>query len=514
MFIRQKSSGSLTIPPDLYNKWDITQWYRVTHKHLILGATKKGDTLHKIFEIIPDKYYSRKLWKALSNISSPYLLLPEKNIFWHHTHILQFPYFLPLKQLVRRNGISLHLILRLISDLCLSLTALHQANILHMDISADNVFYTEEGHFILGDFSESCFITSAPFPINHQTYSILPPECDTDPPTILSEQYNLGILFYILCNEGNIPPKNFPENIPQNLAIFQGMPEITDALGSILTKMLATNPSDRYADLSLLRQDIDTLLSQLPEQTPYHLHIVDETHSFHQTITTPNTSFFPGISFPFGRKILLKISVLLLGLILLLGGSMILLTNCSPGKHIFCREKNVLRSTDPISSADNPTHIGATSMPASTNDSSTILDIGNKKLNSLTAVFSEHLAFTKVEILLAENNYFTDLEEIAALSNLQELYLSGNQITSTDAFSSLSKLEILVLSDNHCTDLSGLTDLQQLHFLDLSGNHALSEVFILSELTNLNTLILSDTSVTDASIKQLQQSLPHCTIIY
>ncbi len=508
MSIHKKTAFAFSIPPMLCDQWDITEWYRITQKHYIFKAINKKTSTEKVFEIIHDKYFSKKLWNTLSHLSNPSLLLPENITTWKGTHILEFPYYRSLKQLVLRNGISLNLIFQLMIDILISLNTLHQANILHMDISTDNIFYTEEGHFILGDFSESCFLTSAPFPIVNQTHPILAPECITDSPTILSEQYNLGILFYILCNEGNYPPKDFHGRIPQDLTIFQWMPEISESLQFILSKMLASNPSDRYPDLSFLHQDIENLISQLPEQTSYYLKITDESHPFHQTITRPNISFVPN------KKYISKISILFLVLIITIGFRGFTLLRSSVDIQPSFPNKSISESVTHKQYSNNTTIASQTSLLEPIGDSSSILDIGNGKYTSLTTAFPEHLIFTDIQVLLAENNNFTDLEEISALSNLQEIYLSGNQINNTDAFSSLSKLEILILSDNNCTDLSGLTELQQLYFLDLSGNHDLINISVLSNLTKLQTLILSDTSVTESSIRELQTALPQCEIIY
>lgn len=497
------NSNYFSILNILTEEWYIEEWYRITQQHFIFSATNRKDGRYKVLEIIHNDFFSKKVWKTLCQLPNTHLLLPDNITAINGAHLLEFPFYLSLKELVRTKGLSFSSIILLIHDLCQSLLTLHQSGILHMDISVDNIFISEEGHFLLGDFSESCFLTTASSPVSHQTKNIMAPEYKTNPPTPSSEQYSLGILFYILCNDGIPPSDNFHGIIPNDLSVFQSMPEITDSLKAILSKILAPCSSNRYPDLPSLQQAIQMLQSELPDKISYYLYLPDETHMFHQTITTSPV--------PVQKKqnanpiflIPLLFLCLILGLIALKYEKGTVTVHPNKERNIsYDSEEKVATTT-------------AVKPPVETTfEENEILDISNGQHETLVEALPDNLILSDILILFAENNNISNMDEVSALSNIREMYLSGNQIKDTLPFSTLANLEILILSDNNCTDLSGLKELQQLYFLDLSGNKDLSDISILSNLKQLKTLILTDTSVTDLSIHQLQNLLPQCNIIY
>lgn len=504
------------IPECLYNNWDIEQYYRITNRHIVLSAKhKKTNTCH-VLTIIYNPYFHKKLWKDLIRLPDSKLLLPQKIHASKDMHILEFPVCTSLKKLVQKEGISLSKIISLILDLSISLNCLHDAGILHMDISVDNVYMTEAQHFILGDFSESCYQTNASDPLSNPIPLFIAPECQNEPPSVQSEQYQLGILFYQLCNLGNAPPKDFHGIIPQNLPVLQSTPEISDAIRTILSRMLAQDPCKRYSDLSALQQDLKSLSSQNLEQSDYQLFLPDETHSFHQTVTVTasvstevhsNPTYFhlpsfhlPLIQLP-SPAFLIPGFLVFFVLILLFAKSFSTVTNKVEQKVEFSQGETTTGASISIT-ADTPI------------DTDTILDIANKNISSLTSAYPKHLQADTIQILLAENNHISSLCDLSLFPNLREIYLSNNQISDLQDLTVLSDLEVIILSDNCCTNISDLKTLHNLRFLDLSGNTELSEIKDLYPLTSLETLIVSDTSVTEDAVKQLQLVLPKCNIIF
>lgn len=506
MSITANNKESLFLPKKLHEKWDIKQYYRITRTHSIVSAVQRETDTCRILNIIPDPFFSERLWKTLFHLSDTFLLLPVKISLIDDLHILEFPYHTPLKKLVRTEPLPLSQIIQLISDLTESLDTLHKAGILHMDISADNIFYHSDHRFILGDFSESCFLNtlsrSKKDPASYSRIS----ESICESPSIASEQYYLGILFYLLCNDGAAPPDTFCGNIPSDLPALQASPEISEKLHSILSKMLAQNPAGRYQELSLLRQDLESLETSALKKSSYQLFLPDEFHSFHQTVTPVNKN--PETSKHKDR--IFSIPFLVLVILIVTGGMLIRLTGS-----IFNRPHKYSRNDVPAASISTETALTIPQQKQETeNTQNSILDIANRSLSSLLTVYSEGIHPKSIQILLAENNQFTDATDLSSLSALQEVYLSSNQITDTKSFANLTNLKILILSDNQCTTVSGLSTLDQLEFLDLSGNHALTEIQELQNLKKLRTLILSDTAVSLDNIQDLQQSLPECTIIY
>ncbi|MDE6851425.1 MAG: protein kinase [Lachnospiraceae bacterium] len=517
--IHSKPISSLTaIPKIVYENWDIDQYYRITDQHIVVSANHKKTNAHRVLILIPNNYFSKQLWKNLICLPDNKLLLPQKIHGIPNMHILEFPYCTPLKKVVQNEGLSLSQIISLILDLCNSLHCLHNAGILHMDISADNVYRTKEQHFILGDFSESCYQAESTVPVKKQIIHYPAPECQNQPPSLLSEQYQLGTLFFQLCNDGNAPPDNFCGIVPQDLPACQFTPESSKALFTMISKMLAQNPVERYSDLRSLQQDLESLFPTSLEQSTYRLFLPDETHAFHQTLTLRNedtASNFPCTHFlPLHLPTFHLPPISFSPLIIILP----FITICLALALLFCKgfftaNKEAKDITDfAVSQITTSSAISSTTeMPINT---FTTLDIAGKNITSITSACSANQSATNIDILLAENNCITSLNDISLFPNLREIYLSNNQITDLYDLAALSNLEIIVLSDNHCANLSGLEYLHKLHFLDLSGNLELVEISDLYTLTSLETLILSDTSVSKDSVEQLKQILPKCNIIF
>ena len=507
---------SVTLPESLYNNWDIVQYYRITDRHIVVLAKHKETNICHVLTIIHNSYFHKKLWKDLIRLPDSKLLLPHKIHASKDIHILEFPVCTPLKKLVQTKEMSLSQIISLIMDLSASLNCLHNAGILHMDISVDNIYLTEEQHFILGDFSESCYQTEAAYPLFDPTPPFTAPECQKEAPSKQSEQYQLGILFYQLCNLGNAPPKDFQGIVPQNLPVFQSAPNISDTIKPILSKMLAQDPVERYSDLTALHQDLNSISTEKLEQSDYQLFLPDETHSFHQTLTLTrpaSTKLFthsnwinlPSLYLPF---IHLPLQVFLFPLIL---GFLLLIFLFAKGFSFTGNKAKQIMPTLPEQTTTGSSIIISTDKAINTD---AILDIADKNIDSLASAYPKHIHANAIHTLLAENNHISSLHDLSFFPNLREIYLSNNQITDLQDLATLSNLEIIVLSDNQCTDISDLKTLHKLRFLDLSGNSELSEINDLHTLISLETLILSDTSVTEDAVKQLQQTLPKCNIIF
>ncbi|MCM1234968.1 MAG: leucine-rich repeat domain-containing protein, partial [Ruminococcus flavefaciens] len=479
--------------------------------------------------------------KNLIRLPDNKLLLPQKIYAVDNVHILEFPICTPLKKLVQTEALPLSQIISLIYDLCTSLTCLHDNGILHMDISVDNIYLTKEKTFILGDFSESCYQPETKHFLSNKHPHHTASKCHDEFPSTLSEQYQLGILFYQLCNNGNAPPDDFSGNVPQTLPALQSIPEIADSFKAILTKMLARNPSDRYSNLSDLQeelnilQNLDAFSVQAIKESDYQLFLPDATHPFHQTLTTqittktemPPHSFsflltsfssfhLPSIRFSFS---VFPFILVCLMLILLFSQKFSSTKNRSHANMTDFAGKTATEAAISDSTNNNTTNTSEPSenISAAEQDNTnvlSILDIAGKDIVSLSSIDLQNQNESNIQILLAENNNISSLDDILLFPNLREVYLSNNQITDLSELASLSNLETIVLSDNSCTDLSSLSSLCKLQFLDLSGNPELTDIHDLFALTSLKTLILSDTAVHPDSIKELQQIIPNCNIIF
>ncbi len=500
----QAVNQSIALPKFLSIKWDINQWLRVTKKHSILSAYNKESNALQILELIPNRFYNKRLWKTLLHLPDDKLLVPERIYPIEQMHVLVFPYHTSLKELVRTKGISFPQIVQLILNLCDSLFCLHRANILHGDISVDNIYLTDNKQFILGDFSESYFLDKTISLSKKPPSTSMSSYHDKKAISTQTDLTSLGKLFYQLCNHGNPLLENDSHLSLVDLPIFQTDPDLLETFLPILSKLLTKNSMEQYADLLSFQKDLKTLSLQRMEQVNYQLFLPEETHVFHQTITRQETEpksnichFF--FSIPF---ILLSAVTFILLLFLLLWPHFM-----DSGKNMIPTKSNTNHATISSGAAITATTIS----PASAHP---ILDIANQNLTLLTPDLWNNQLKEEIYVLLAEENEISDLSTLTALPNLREIYLSNNQISDLQSLASLPNLEIAVLSDNYCNNLSGLEELDHLRFLDLSGNQKLENIDPLFHLASLETLILTDTSLSKNSIEALQQSLPDCNIIF
>lgn len=96
-----------------------------------------------------------------------------------------------------------------------------------------------------------------------------------------------------------------------------------------------------------------------------------------------------------------------------------------------------------------------------------------------------------LSLLALNENQVVDLSALSELSSLKTLLLSHNAIIDPSPLGSNTELVWLDLSSNYITDISSFSSLSQLDTLDLSANTRLSDLSVLAELPNLQTLDLA-----------------------
>lgn len=499
---------SIQIPDAIIRNWEINDWLSLKTTHIVFRATHKQTKVIKIFQLISKSSYSKAVWESLSSLDNRYLLLPEQRKNIGNGYLLRYAPATPLDNIIQADGMSVKMILQLLLDISQALQKLHQADILHMDISPKNIYLSEQGKFILGDFSESIQLKSTRIQTRHQsTPGYDAPESVRGKPVKASDQYGLAMLAYVLFNDGFLPKDS---HSPPEPSIIESDPKIGQEIFSVTKKAISPEANLRYENIVIFHQTIQALLDDLSDTTNYYLHIPDKTHSFFQL----STEIIPDASLTKRKRNPLMIPAFLLLLIFLF-----FWINHSSENHLWKKprqQRNIskeevplrtdnLLKTDPQPSATNSANIKIIFFEE--------LDFADKNLSSLLEVIAECENPTRIHSIYGENNHLTTIEELELFSSLQNLYLSNNQIQNTDSFQKLNNLSVLILSDNLCTNLQGLSTLEQLNFLDLSGNKDLSDITPLSECHNLNTLVLSDTAVTESSIQELQAKLPECKII-
>ena len=153
-------------------------------------------------------------------------------------------------------------------DLCNALAECESRHLLHRDIKPDNVFVSEDGTYMLGDFGladrqsedETGFARKG-------TFNYMAPEVyRREPPTSRSDLYSLGLLLYSIYNHNLLP---FLEGglfnrstETENDALQKRMngtplppPDMaSDAIAAIILKACSFRPEDRFENAAAMRE--------------------------------------------------------------------------------------------------------------------------------------------------------------------------------------------------------------------------------------------------------------------
>lgn len=449
-------------------------------------------------------------------------LLPLETIFDSHYVYLIYPYLITLADVLFTNSLSYQHIKHFIKDIGHAILTLHQHNILHNDISFQNVFVDEHNHFFLGDFSSAKLNTTTFSDLYykkkyHRTGTplfLLPQETNSD--LFYQDIYSFCFLLFMLLH-GDVPTKNC---IPENKA-FETIDTI---LFPILYQTSTSTDTRTAANLKDLQDELIVALSKNENifmQMSFSLsensvsYIKEDTLDILSDKNNPlNVNHFQtpkkGLStpVPFYGLLFLCCCIFLFSLY-----------------HAFFQKQSqkkdngrlfsIVASSPAIYDTATPTN---TTMPTSTNkkkalplsDALNISDC-NYKAFDFSRISTDK---NKLRILFAGKNCFQNTSSFSNLIGLEELYLNDNEIQSLTEISTLKSLKILNLSNNNIKNILPLKELSSLTILDLSHNTKLQSIHSLSSLTKLQYLILTNTNVTKTEVNMLQKELPLCTILY
>ncbi|MCH5267563.1 MAG: protein kinase [Lachnospiraceae bacterium] len=520
----------------LHKDWKLVSVLRCTNDHVVLSLKNIQNGVPEIAKVISKRKFDNRVHHILSHLSDSNLLTEKRMRSSHSWVMIHYPMLNPLRDYVHDQGMTLSEILYLAENISEAVTSLHEHNLLHLDISPDNIFQDDDGNFLLGDFSNTrradkkgSLTTITPY------YTA--PECKEGNPSFASDQYSLAMLLFVLLHDGSVPESEHGD-LSRFLSRQQKKHTATDVQHPIddvhpmgtpypavlythFEKALSPEPSARYPDVTSFVSDIQSCLKPLCEDSDYRLQPVDRDHPFYQIHTieiSPRHNFHFPTLLPEkvqAKKIYASLGLASLIMSLLFGKILSSQIHMSQNRNVKTATTSFSDHAEVTASANHPDSEHPEDLRERDNEPfCNVLDISNKQANTLAELLREEDISSGWNILYGENNAFSSLEELAEFPHIQELYLSGNRITSLQALCSLSELQTLILSDNCCTDLMPISSLPRLTVLDLSGNRDLSQVDCLQQLQDLRLLILTDTSVPLISIQTLQAAIPDCEIVY
>lgn len=178
-----------------------------------------------------------------------------------------------LKQLIKKRGaLNLEEAIDIMIQLTSGVAKAHESYIIHRDLKPQNIMIEDSGLIKITDFGIAVALNAGTIT---QTNSVmgsvhyLPPEqVSGDKPTIKSDIYSLGIIFYELLtgilpfkgeNAIEIALKHLKETIP---SVRKQNNKIPQSVENIIYKATAKNPKNRYDDAREMEKDLKEALSE------------------------------------------------------------------------------------------------------------------------------------------------------------------------------------------------------------------------------------------------------------
>ena len=177
----------------------------------------------------------------------------------------------PLTKAVDRRPSDLE-VRRVAEDMCAALSLCRRHGIIHRDIKPQNIFYSPNGDFKLGDFGIAKTIEKTSGGTKIGTYKYMAPEVYAGKPyNLTADIYSLGLVLHWLLNERRspflpLPPAPVEASMEEaaRMRRFAGESVPTPAHGSdglkrIVLKACAFDPAERYQSADEMLADLRAL---------------------------------------------------------------------------------------------------------------------------------------------------------------------------------------------------------------------------------------------------------------
>jgi serine/threonine-protein kinase len=218
--------------------------------------------------------------------------------------VMKFVAGRPLDDILAELGpLPIPMVQAILAQVAGALDYAHRQGVIHRDVKPANILIDDEGWAIVTDFgiarvAESTGLTTTGATVGTPTY-MSPEQCLSDGTiTGASDQYSLGILAYELLT-GTTPFAGKPSlammyahvhDIPQ--PIVELRPECPPPLASLVERMLAKAPADRWETLDDVVQELGDVPLSVDDPTRSHLIRVAKTGQqsrLHNLLRTPRS---------------------------------------------------------------------------------------------------------------------------------------------------------------------------------------------------------------------------------
>lgn len=186
--------------------------------------------------------------------------------------------YMKMQQITSEKRLK-EIVVKLGKDICKALKECEEEKIVHRDIKPENIFVNKDGTFKLGDFGLSKELRKTVYLSRIQgTPLYMSPEAfdwhqKTD---YRSDIYSLGIVLYVLLNDGKIPFASDEENFDEEESAIKKRidgeecfpPKHDDGeLWKIVKKACQFKKEDRYQHAEEMLKDLEKLKNEKSEET-------------------------------------------------------------------------------------------------------------------------------------------------------------------------------------------------------------------------------------------------------
>lgn len=541
-------------PKKLFKKYPITDLIYITHDCCVYKSKQADSGNYSIIKITPYLHKQHCILKSVSHINDVHLLTPFSVEKYKDFTVSVYPYKVSVIDKIISGKLCFDELLTLALDLCDGIIRLHSNNILHLDISPNNIYLNDDNTFCIGDFSFSQKKSNNKIRRNiYFTEGYSPPEFKAYSKNLvqineLSDEYSLAKTILSLCHGYNTSAKDHP---------VQDTTDIPEYFFDILNKASSEIQEYRYPSINAFKTELLSFKAEYDiSEIKYYISFNSENNPFNNTKTRPMAKPHIEEPTPAIQKIInspafMTVAILLAVILPILSLYKIFYTPNNADKiaahniqnisisyetkepvAIIEENKTNNKNTDSAEIDCNDKNTNTTKIDCNDNvDNSKIkkdninkssvkeIDIEDKNITSLSedcikSTLNINFDIKSVTIISANNNNISDISRLSEFVSVRELYLSDNRIKNIDSLKQLFNLKTLVISSNLIDDITSLKELKNLENLDISNNKKLKNLSALYELKTLKLLCINETAVTKGTIKKLKESLPYCEIIY
>lgn len=529
-------------PKKLLKKYPITDLIYITHDCFVYKSEQTNIDNFRIIKITPYIHKQHCILKAVSHINDTHLLTPVSVEKHQNFTVSVYPYKLSVIDKIISSKLCFDELLTLALDLCDGIIRLHSSNILHLDISPNNIYINDDNTFCIGDFSFSQKKNNNKIRRNiYFTKGYSPPEFKAYSKNLvqineLSDEYSLAKTILSFCHGYNNSAKDYP---------VQDTTDIPEYFFDILNKASSEIQEYRYPSISTFKAELLAFKAEYDiSEIKYYISFNSENNPFNNTKTRPMAKPHIEEPTPAVQKIInspafMTVAILLAVILPVLSLYKIFYTPNNADKIAAHNIQNISISCETkkpvVIIEENKTNIkntDTTEIDCNNNvDNSKIkkdninklavkeIDIDDKNITSLSEdciknTLNINFDINSVTIISANNNIISEISRLSDFVSIRELYLSDNRIKNIDSLKQLFNLKTLVISSNLIDDITALKELKNLENLDISNNKNLKNISALYELKTLKLLCINETAVTKGNIRKLKENLPDCEIIY